>query len=237
MKVSVVLPTYNEAENIVDIVLTINKYVPDGWERQIIVVDDNSPDGTYAKVTEEFGDEPVVLPILRQTDRGLAKSIRAGIEASDGDIVIAMGADFTHDPREIPKMLAVVGAYDIVIGSRFCAGGNMHSTTHYVASLYYNRMIRVLLRTQVQDNLGGYFAMRSEQLSRLPFDKIFFGYGDFFFRLLHYAQKQKMTIVEVPTIYEARRDGASKSNFSKLLISYTVAVMKLTWQRLKDRRD
>jgi dolichol-phosphate mannosyltransferase len=98
-------------------------------------------------------------------------------------------------------------------------------------------MIRVLLRTQVQDNLGGYFAMRVEQLRKLPFDKIFFGYGDFFFRLLHYAQKQSMTIVEVPTIYEARRQGTSKSNFAKLLISYTIAVLKLTLQRLRDRRE
>jgi dolichol-phosphate mannosyltransferase len=237
MKVSVVLPTYNESDNIVELVHEINEQIPDGWHRQIIVVDDSSPDGTYEKVQAEFGDEPVVLPILRTTDRGLAKSIRAGIEAADGDIVIAMGADFTHSPREIPKMLQVVGPYDIVVGSRFCAGGRMHSTVHYIASLYYNRMIRVLLRTQVQDNLGGYFAMRSEQLRRLPFDKIFFGYGDFFFRLLHYAQKEDMTIVEVPTTYEARREGNSKSNFGKLLISYTIAVLKLTVQRLRDRRD
>lgn len=236
MKVSVILPTYNEAGNIVDLVMEINKYVPDGWERQIIVVDDNSPDGTYPKVLNEFADEPVVVPILRETDRGLAKSIRAGIEVADGDIVIAMGADFTHDPQEIPKMLSVVEAYDIVVGSRFCAGGNMHSTTHYLASLYFNRMIRVLLRTQVQDNLGGYFAMRSDQLHRLPFDKIFFGYGDFFFRLLHYAQKERMTIVEVPTTYKARRAGTSKSNFARLLFSYTIAVLKLSQQRLRDRR-
>ena len=236
MKVSVVLPTYNEADNIVELVEEIGRQVPAEWERQIIVVDDSSPDGTFAKIQERFSGDVSVLPILRTRDRGLARSIREGLEAAEGDIVIAMGADFTHDPKEIPKMLKVAGAYDIVIGSRFCAGGRMHSTVHYIASLYYNRMIRVLLRTQVQDNLGGYFAMKTEQLRRLPFDKIFFGYGDFFFRLLHYAQKADMTIVEVPTTYEARREGASKSNFAKLLVSYTIAVIKLTFQRLKDKR-
>lgn len=236
MKVSVVLPTYNEADNIVDLVNEIKKHIPDGWERQIIVVDDSSPDGTFDKVRAAFPEDAEVVPLLRTVDRGLAKSIREGIEAAEGDIVIAMGADFTHDPREIPKMLQVVGPYDIVIGSRFCAGGRMHSTVHYIASLYFNRIIRVLLRTQVQDNLGGYFAMRSEQLRRLPFDKIFFGYGDFFFRLLHYAQQEHMTIVEVPTTYEARREGDSKSNFLKLLFSYSIAVLKLVAQRVRDKR-
>lgn len=236
MKVSVVLPTYNEAENIVDLVREVARVVPEGWQHEVVVVDDNSPDGTHRIVADEFADDPGVVAVLRETDRGLARSIRAGIERADGDVIIAMGADFTHDPREIPKMLNVIESYDIVIGSRFCAGGRMHSTIHYIASLYYNRMIRVLLRTQVQDNLGGYFAMRSEQLRRLPFDRIFFGYGDFFFRLLYYAQKVGMTIVEVPTTYEARREGTSKSNFGKLLFSYSAAVARLTWQRFLDRK-
>jgi dolichol-phosphate mannosyltransferase len=227
MKVSVVLPTYNEAANIVELVEELERVVPDGWDPEIIVVDDDSPDGTYRMVLDRFIADDRVMPILRQTDRGLAKSIRAGIEKASGDVIIAMGADFTHSPNEIPKMLHVIGAYDIVVGSRFCAGGRMHSTMHYIASLYYNRMIRVILRTQVQDNLGGYFAMRADQLRALPFDKIFFGYGDFFFRLLHYAQRRDMSIVEVPTTYEARREGRSKSNFAKLLVSYTWAVLRL----------
>ena len=237
MKVSVVLPTYNESENIVAIVKDVIAHIPEGWDREVIVVDDSSPDGTLSVAREEFGDDSDVVLISRDTDRGLAKSLREGLERATGDRVVAMGADFTHDPRDIPKMLMVSDAYDIVIGSRFCAGGRMHSTVHYVASLYYNRMIRIFLRTQVQDNLGGYFVMSREKLAVLPFDKIFFGYGDFFFRLLYYAQKRGFTIVEVPAFYDARRAGRSKSNFGKLLLSYSLAVAKLSLRRLRDRKN
>ena len=235
MKVSVVLPTYNEADNIVALIRDVRAHIPDDWDREVIVVDDNSPDGTLEVARAEFGEDPEVVLILRETDRGLAKSVRAGLERADGDRVVAMGADFTHDPGDIPKMLLVSSAYDIVVGSRFCAGGNMHSTIHYIASLYYNRMIRVFLRTQVQDNLGGYFVMSREKLHQLPFDKIFYGYGDFFFRLLYYAQKRNFTIVEVPAFYNARRAGSSKSNFGKLLVSYSLAVMRLVFQRARDK--
>jgi dolichol-phosphate mannosyltransferase len=237
MKVSVVLPTYNEAENIVALVKDVHTHIPLEWEREIIVVDDNSPDGTLETAREAFKENTDVVLILRTEDRGLAKSLRAGLERATGDRVIAMGADFTHGPSDIPKMLQVSGAYDIVVGSRFCAGGNMHSTVHYIASLYYNRMIRVFLRTQVQDNLGGYFVMSREKLNQLPFDRIFYGYGDFFFRLLYHAQKRGFTIVEVPAFYNARRAGRSKSNFGKLLLSYTIAVLRLVLERLRARRS
>lgn len=236
MKVSVVLPTYNEADNVTAIIGDVLANIPDGWDREVIVVDDNSPDRTLEVAEEAFGGDPNVVLIRRETDRGLAKSLRAGLERASGDRVIAMGADFTHDPRDIPKMLTVSSVYDIVVGSRFCAGGNMHSTLHYIASLYYNRMIRVILRTQVQDNLGGYFVMSRAKLNELPFEKIFYGYGDFFFRLLHYAQRKNFTIVEVPAFYDARRAGRSKSNFTKLLVSYSGAVIRLAIQRVRDKR-
>ena len=100
-----------------------------------------------------------------------------------------MDTDFTHDPAEIPKLLHVGEVYDIVSGSRFCAGGSMQDTQHYLSSLAYNWMIRLVLRTQIQDNLGGYFTMRREKLRQLPLDLIFCGYGDYFFRLLHCARK------------------------------------------------
>lgn len=237
LKVSVVLPTYNEAENIVSLIEDVGTHIPKDWDREIIVVDDNSPDGTLETARAAYGDHPDVVLLLRTEDRGLAKSLRAGLERATGDRVVAMGADFTHDPRDIPKMLMVSGAYDIVVGSRFCAGGNMHSTIHYIASLYYNRMIRVFLRTQVQDNLGGYFVMSRDKLNELPFDKIFYGYGDFFFRLLYHAQKRGFTIVEVPAFYNARRAGNSKSNFGKLLLSYSLAVARLVVERLRARRS
>lgn len=227
MKVSVILPTYNEAGNIVELVECVERHIPPDWDREIVVVDDNSPDQTYRVVCEAFKTDAAVVPILRTSDRGLAKAIRAGIAKSSGERILVMDTDFTHDPAEIPRILHVALVYDIVSGSRFCAGGRMQDTHHYLASLVYNWLIRLVLRTQVQDNLGGFFVIDRPKLEVLPFDRIFFGYGDYYFRLLHYAQRYGLSIVEVPTYYGSRHAGTSKSNFTRLLFSYTRALLAL----------
>jgi dolichol-phosphate mannosyltransferase len=227
MKVSVVLPTYNESGNIVPLIRGIIRNIPADWSHEIIVVDDNSPDRTYELVRATFREVPQVMALLRTTDRGLARAIRAGLERAGGDQVLVMDTDFTHDPVEIPRLLHVGQVYDLVSGSRFCPGGNMQDTRHYLASMLFNWGLRVLLRTQVQDNLGGYFTMRRERLMRLPLDRIFFGYGEYFFRLIHHAQRQGLSVVEIPAVYRARTAGASKSNFGRLLITYTLAALAL----------
>jgi dolichol-phosphate mannosyltransferase len=226
-KVSIVLPTYNESGNIVDLVIKIAENIPTDWEYEIVVVDDASPDDTYNVVSSAFRDDPRVIPILRTTDRGFAKSIQTGIERATGDQIMIMDSDFTHDPVEIPNLLHVSAVYDIVIGSRFCPGGRMQDTAHYLASMIFNWFVRVVIRTQIQDNLGGYFTMKTAMIKRLPFEQIFFGYGDYFFRLLHYSQRQHMSIVEIPAQYMARRSGNSKSRFWKMLWSYTLATFYL----------
>jgi dolichol-phosphate mannosyltransferase len=234
MKVSVILPTYNEAKNIVALVNAIKKQIAAPWTCEIIVVDDNSGDGTYATVESSFRDDPGVKALLRTSDRGLAPSIRNGIEHAGGDYILAMDTDFTHRPEEIPLMLHVVQEVDLVSGSRFAAGGLMHDTSHYLASFIYNLLIRVIIRTQIQDNLGGFWVARADRIRALPFDAIFFGYGDYYFRLLHYAQKTGMKIVELPSYYAERTGGKSKSNFFKLLLTYSGQLVSLA---LKGRRS
>ncbi|HXT16697.1 MAG TPA: glycosyltransferase [Gemmatimonadaceae bacterium] len=234
-KVSVILPTYNESGNIVRLIGRIIENVPAALSYEIVVADDNSPDGTYDLVRETFGDDSAVIAIKRTKDRGLAASIRTGIEASSGDQVIVMDTDFTHDPDEIPRLLHVAEVYDVVSGSRFCPGGNMQDVGHYLASMAYNVYLRLLLRTQIQDNMGGYFTMSREKLNQLPFDSIFFGYGDYFFRLLHFAQKAGMSVVEIPAIYRARTAGTSKSSFLRMLFTYTRSALQL--RRMSKRAD
>jgi len=227
MKVSVILPTYNEAENIVDLIHTIIENIQAPWKYEIIVVDDNSPDATFQKVQLAFQDNAAVVSFLRTQDRGLAKSIRAGIERAQGDRILLMDTDFTHDPIEIPRLLHVGLMYDIVSGSRFCSGGNMKDRGHHLASLTYNFLLRVILRTQIQDNLGGYFTIKREKILELPLDRIFYGYGEYFFRLIHFAQRRGYTIVELPAQYLDRSAGKSKSNFPKLLFTYSMAAIRL----------
>jgi dolichol-phosphate mannosyltransferase len=232
VKVSVVLPTFEEAGNIVALVERILECIPKGDEPEVIVVDDNSPDGTYRIAADRFENDQRVVLVLRTTERGLAKSIRAGIERSTGERIIVMDTDFTHDPVEIPRLLHVGEIYDLVSCSRFCAGGRMQDNAHYIASLLYNWMLRTILRTQVQDNLGGYFTITKRALERLPFDRIFFGYGDYFFRLIHFAEESGYKIVEIPAEYKTRTAGRSKSSFLKMLGQYSWAAAKLrlsTW--------
>lgn len=242
MRLSVVLPTYNEVGNIVPLVEAILGNLGDEPEVEILVVDDDSPDGTLASVRDAFPGPPVV-PILRTTDRGLAKSIRAGIEASTGDLIVVLDTDFTHDPALIPTMVHLAEKFDVVVGSRFCAGGGMPDVPHYLASLVYNWALRILLRTQIQDSLSGFFAIHRSTLERLPFDAIFSGYGDYFFRLLFFVQRTGASIVEMPVVYDLRRKGQSKSVFWKLLFSYSAAALRLrfgdgrrTRELIGDRR-
>jgi dolichol-phosphate mannosyltransferase len=229
-RVSIVLPTYNEVDNIVPLVRAIQAAVPQAVDYEILIMDDCSPDGTYEAVRREFVHDIRVKPLLRRHDRGFAKSIREGIERATGERVIIMDSDFTHDPREIPRLLHVGEVYDIVSGSRFCAGGRMIDTTHYVISMLYNWMLRLVLRTQVQDNLGGYYTARRLSLLALPLEEIFYGYGDYYFRLLHFAQRAGMSIIEIPAEYVPRATGKSKSNWLRMLATYTMAAVQLKWR-------
>lgn len=235
-RVSVILPTYNESGHIVELVRRVLECVPRDWDPEVIVIDDNSPDHTHEAVSAAFRGNASVVSVLRTEDRGFAKAIRVGIERASGDEIVVMDSDFTHDPVEIPKLLHVGAVYDIVIGSRFCPGGRMQDTAHYLASMLFNWFVRLVIRTQIQDNLGGYFAIRAAALRNLPFEMIFFGYGDYFFRLLHYAQRQQLSIVEIPAQYLARRTGVSKSRFLKMLWQYTIAAIRLKIQTARHAR-
>lgn len=225
--VSVVLPTYNESGHIVDLVNEVIASIPVGWEYEVLVVDDNSPDGTCQIVKKAFSNNPNVIPVLRETDRGFAKSIRTGVERASSEFLIVMDSDFTHDPVEIPRLLHVAQVYSLVSGSRFCPGGRMQDTPHYLASMIYNWFLRLIVRTQIQDNLGGYWATRTNLVRGLPMDRIFFGYGEYYFRMLHYMQHAGATIVEIPAQYVVRKTGNSKSQFVRMLLSYTLAALKL----------
>jgi len=181
-------------------------------------------DGTYDHAMTFFKDNPNVKGLLRKKDRGLANSIRAGIENTSGDYILTLDTDMTHDPELIPYLIHVSKKYDMVSGSRYCAGGDMADKGHYYLSLIFNWFIRLLLNTQVQDNLGGYFIMLRSSLSKLPFDYIFTGFGDYYFRLIHYVQHNGLMIVEIPTIYRVRHKGKSKTNMFSILLLYLRSV-------------
>lgn len=252
VSVSVVLPTYNERDNICDLVNAIQAQLdPLGRSYELLVMDDSSPDGTaqaviaaYRLAAEEeglpggaawsgrLGHSGSLRLVVRSVERGLAKAIRHGMELARGQTLVVMDTDFNHDPALIPQMVDFLRYYDLVIGSRFVMRGGMEDGLRYRLSQMYNVFIRTVLHTQIQDNLSGYFALRrSHFLELAPIsDRIFYGYGDYFIRLLLVAWRKDWRILEVPVFYILRRHGTSKSGFWRIFRDYTRAVLRL-WMR------
>jgi dolichol-phosphate mannosyltransferase len=242
VEVSVILPTYNERDNICDLIDAIrHELSPQGYAYEVIVVDDNSPDGTAEVVRRRYqldehdaasmpGDDlGRVRLFLRTQDKGLARSIRDGLIIAQGRTLVVMDTDFNHDPSMIPQMVDLLRHYDLVIGSRFVMRGGMEDRQRYHFSQLYNVFIRALFQTQIQDNLSGYFAVRRDRLFSLAprFAGIFYGYGDYFIRLLLVAWRSDWKILEVPVFYILRRHGASKTGFFSVFTKYTTAVLRL----------
>lgn len=231
--VSIILPTYNEKENIVDLIREILKMLQNlSGKPRIIVVDDNSPDGTADLIRKHFSGHPEVSLILRKEERGLATAIAAGLEQAQTEIVVVMDTDFNHHPKDLPRLLEKLSQADLVIGSRYISGGGMKtSRLRYLGSWVFNIFIRVVLGSPVKDNLSGFLALKKKIIAQLKGESIFFGYGDYCIRLIHYARKAGFVIEEVPVVYEFRLGGESKTHFVKYLIDYVKATLALRFQR------
>jgi dolichol-phosphate mannosyltransferase len=226
MKVSVILPTYNEKGNIIRLIQSIDTSLLK-TTHEIIIVDDNSPDKTADAVSKKFKNDKTVKVFVRKTERGLATAILYGIERVEGDIIVVMDTDFQHDPTLIPRMVDLCSYYDLVIGSRFVRGGGMQEGYRYYFSYLFNFFVRLALRMQIQDNLSGFFAIRSKKLKTLKLNKIFIGYGDYFIRLLHASGRARYSILEIPVFYHVRPYGQSKSSFLRMIKNYSQTVLSL----------
>ena len=99
----------------------------------------------------------------------------------------------------------------------------------YFSSLLFNFFLRIILRTQIQDNLSGFFIINRKCLDISYYDQIFYGYGDYYMRLLYILNKKKFSIVEIPTVYKKRKAGKSKSNFFKMIFTYTISAIKIKY--------
>ena len=228
MDASIILPTYNERENIILLVQAITEHLEEASiSFEILVVDDDSPDGTADAVREQFGNDERVRLFVRSEDRGLARSIAHGIRQAQGDVVAVMDTDFNHDPALLPRMIKFVEYYDIVVGSRFTMGGGMEEQWRYNASFLFNFFVRLILHTQIQDNLCGFFTMERAKLMEMELDCIFQGYGEYFMHLLFLAWKKGYSLLEIPAFYPVRIYGKSKSRFFQMLRTYSWAAFKV----------
>jgi dolichol-phosphate mannosyltransferase len=231
-KTSIILPTYKERDNIVELVRAIHRHLePDGFNYEVVIVDDNSPDGTADVVRAAFGGDPRVKLHVRTQERGLATALRYGAEHSEGEVLVFMDTDFNHDPAMIPQLVKFLEYYDVVIGSRFVMRGGMEDRVRYIFSFIYNLGLRFLFGTRVWDNLSGFFAIYRDKLLELDLDQIFYGYGDYFIRLLMVGWRRGWRLLEIPVFYRLRMHGHSKTQFLSIFTLYTSAIFKL-WLKL-----
>jgi dolichol-phosphate mannosyltransferase len=224
MNAAVVIPTYNERDNLAPLVQSILAYP--GY--RVVIVDDDSPDGTAA-----IADDLVascggrVDAIHRKAARGLGRSLVAGLKhalSAGADLIFQMDADFSHDPKYLPDMAAATVDADLVLGSRYLNGISVVNWPLHriVLSSMANRYIRVVTGLDTHDCTTGYRCWRRDALARLPLDGLISEGYAFLVEQLHLAKRVGCRVREVPIVFIERRQGASKISPAVLLESAIV---------------
>lgn len=225
--VSVILPTFNEKDAITLHASQVSQVLSKaGYKHEVIVVDDDSPDGT-AEVVRSLGKkDPSIKVIVRTKNHGLGLSIGDGVIAAQGDVIVGMDADGNHDANDLPLLLeALKGDTKLVVASRFVGEGGMKGW-RMGPTFLFNAMFR-LFGLPIWDNTSGYYAVRKSDIEKLGIKRIYYGYGEYHLRLVYFAHQAGWKMVEVPTLYQDRLGGQSKSKLIKMAFEYTLEAIRL----------
>jgi dolichol-phosphate mannosyltransferase len=232
----VIIPTYNEAdnvENIVRAVLEQERRTPD-VSLAVLIVDDNSPDGTAdivrrLQTDSSVGEERLHL-LSRPGKMGLGTAYVAGFKYGlerGFDYLFEMDADFSHDPEEIPNFLREIQTYDLVLGSRYITGANVANwpLRRLLLSYYANKYARLVTGIKVYDATGGFKCFRREVLETIDLEHIHSNGYAFQIEMNFRAWRKKFKIKEIPIVFVDRRAGTSK--MSKSIVR---EAMLLVWK-------
>lgn len=233
-EIAVVIPTYNEKQNIVKLIDEIDHL---NLPIDILVVDDNSPDGTGDAVESLKKKKPNLDVIHRKRKEGIGpayiEAFRYILQKSNYRYIIQMDADFSHNPKDIPRLLEVGKESEVVVGSRYVKGGgisNQWSILRKFISRLGNFYARVITGLNIRDSTAGFKCYRKKVLQSMDFDKIFLnGYG-FQIQMLHELNKNNFRICEIPIFFEERVNGASKMNFHIVLEAF----FSLMYMKIRD---
>jgi dolichol-phosphate mannosyltransferase len=235
----VVLPTYEEAENLPGIAAAILAELP---AATLLVVDDSSPDGTGELAEALAKDEPRIRVRHRAGKEGLGRAYLDGFRvALDGGAtsVVQMDADWSHDPAILPSLLEPIaaGRADLVIGSRYVKGGRVldWGLGRRIVSRGGSIFARVVLSLRPNDLTGGFKAWRATTLAAIPFDGIHAGGYVFQIEMTHRASRAGARVAEVPITFRVRRIGHSKMS-RRIIIEALIVVLRLRWDELRKRR-
>ena len=222
-KVSIILSTYNEALVIED---TINEILKNLDNVEIILVDDNSPDGTFEKVKKMNNPN---LKVYSRKTRGLGSAFLLGLINSSSDVVGWLDSNMGSLANRLPEMLELLKRNDVVILSRYVEGGkDLRSKPRVLASRLINYICRKLLSNNVKDYTSGLFLMKRDVLlSAVP---VASGHGEFFIEFIYKAQKNGVKIIEIPYSHPPDKEGMSKTapsffRFCHLGLNYIIRVL------------
>jgi dolichol-phosphate mannosyltransferase len=234
-RVWVILPTYNEAENLEPLVEAVRERLPES--RRVLIVDDDSPDGT-GEIADRIATEHDDVSVLHRTVKeGLGPAYIAGFRtalAEGAELVIEMDADFSHDPAYLPQLLRAAGEADVVIGSRYVPGGGVTEwgPVRRFISRGGSAYARAALGIDVRDLTGGFKCLRRRVLEGIDLDSIdSLGYA-FQVEVTYRAIQAGFRVVEIPIVFRDRREGNSK--MSNAIIAE--AIWRVPAMRLRRRR-
>jgi len=228
-KVMIMIPTYNESDNITQLIGEIHKHLP---QAEIVVVDDDSPDKTW-QIVDEMSKDDKKLHLIRRT-----KNKGRGFAGIDGfkyclkkgaDIIVEMDADFSHHPRYLPRLINALEECDVVLGSRFVRSRKEHSNRPLYRKLITrlaNFYIRLFLGVPVRDCNSGYRVFRREVLEAIDLDSFMSKGPSIVQEVLYKVYLKGFRIKEVPVYFTDRIRGSSSLTFSKVLAGYFM-VLKL----------
>lgn len=237
MQVLVITPTYNERDNLPDLV----RAVLARENYRMMIVDDNSPDGTGAVADALALEFPGRIAVVHRTGpRGLGRSYLDGIRRAvddTADVICQMDADWSHDPQYLPSLVAATATHDVVIGSRYLNGVSVVNwpLRRIILSTFANRYIRAVTRLRPCDCTSGYRCWRRETLAALPLGRVVSEGYAFLVEMLFEAAAHGARIGEVPIIFVERRQGVSKLS-SGVIVESMLTPWRLVLRRVLGRR-
>lgn len=226
--ISIVIPTYNERENILPLIKELQIILDKMKELyEVIIVDDNSPDNTINAVKSRFKSHKNIRLYLRKKERGLGSAILFGLKKAKGSVLVGMDADLNHPPQLIPELIHKLDSADIAVASRFIPGGGMEEKNRYFLTYIFNFFLKHFLGFPTMDNMSGFYAIKRDMLLQLPLEEIYQGYGEYHLRLVYSARKYGLNIREIPVFYPKRTYGKSKTNLLKVFFLYLWIALNL----------